>query len=82
MRLSYIHQLSLASRGVPSRSGHDGLRPRLTAVQGERDQELKDKNRIVWNRYFVANLDEETRSKLIEERRHLVRVCWLEPRLA
>jgi uncharacterized protein YjbI with pentapeptide repeats len=31
---------------------------------------LQIKNRIAWNRYFAANLDEETRTKLIEEKRH------------
>ena len=30
----------------------------------------KSENRIAWNRYFAANLDEETRTKLIEEKRH------------
>ena len=28
------------------------------------------RNRVAWNRYFAANLDEETRTKLIEEKRH------------
>jgi hypothetical protein len=32
--------------------------------------ELQAKNRVAWNRYFAANLDEETRTKLIEEKRH------------
>jgi hypothetical protein len=30
----------------------------------------RDRNRVAWNRYFAANLDEETRTKLIEEKRH------------
>jgi hypothetical protein len=30
------------------------------------------KNRIVWNRYFASNLDEETRARFIEEKRHPV----------
>src|ERR1700730_11124619 len=34
------------------------------------DDNLKAKNRIAWNRYFAANLDEEARTKLIEEKRH------------
>jgi uncharacterized protein YjbI with pentapeptide repeats len=42
----------------------------LYGVPERRDQELKDKNRVAWNRYFAANLDEETRAKLIEEKRH------------
>ena len=29
-----------------------------------------DKNRRAWNRYFSASLDEETRAKLVEEKRH------------
>jgi uncharacterized protein YjbI with pentapeptide repeats len=32
--------------------------------------ELRKKNRIAWNRYFAAELDEGTRKKLIEENRH------------
>jgi uncharacterized protein YjbI with pentapeptide repeats len=35
------------------------------------DVELRAKNRVAWNRYFAANLDEETRTKIIEEKRHL-----------
>jgi uncharacterized protein YjbI with pentapeptide repeats len=34
------------------------------------DEELRDKNRVAWNRYCAAHLDEETRTKLIEEKRH------------
>ena len=34
------------------------------------DQQLRDKNRIAWNRYFAVNLDQETRAKLIDEKRH------------
>ena len=34
------------------------------------DYNLKAKNRIAWNRYFAANLDEEARTKLIAENRH------------
>jgi Pentapeptide repeats (9 copies) len=36
---------------------------------GFTDDELQAKNRATWNRYFAANLDEETRAKLIEEKR-------------
>jgi hypothetical protein len=32
--------------------------------------ELREKNRIAWNRYFAANLENETRARLIEEKRH------------
>ncbi|MGH6837807.1 MAG: hypothetical protein ACREDT_03220 [Methylocella sp.] len=32
--------------------------------------ELRNKNRVAWNRYFAGNLDEETRTKIIEEMRH------------
>ncbi|HXN87891.1 MAG TPA: pentapeptide repeat-containing protein [Methylocella sp.] len=35
------------------------------------DVELRAKNRVAWNRYFAENLDEETRTKLVEEKRHL-----------
>ncbi len=34
------------------------------------DDELQTKNRIAWNRYCAANLDEETRKRLIKEKRH------------
>jgi len=34
------------------------------------DDKLQAKNRAAWNRYFAANLDEETRTKLVEEKRH------------
>ncbi len=34
------------------------------------DQQLRDKNRTAWNRYFAANLDPETREKLIGEKRY------------
>jgi hypothetical protein len=42
----------------------------LYGVPASQDGELKNKNRVAWNRYFAANLDEETRTKLIEEMRH------------
>ncbi len=32
--------------------------------------ELQAKNRVAWNRYFAVNLDEETRTKPIEDKRH------------
>ena len=39
----------------------------------EEDAELttriSDKNRVAWNRYLAANLDEKTRAKLIQTRR-------------
>ena len=43
----------------------------LYGVPTSWDVELRAKNRVAWNRYFAANLDEETRTKFIEEKRHL-----------
>ncbi|MGC2224904.1 MAG: pentapeptide repeat-containing protein [Methylocella sp.] len=40
----------------------------LCGVPESGDDQLREKNRIAWNRYFAANLDEETRTKFIEER--------------
>ena len=40
----------------------------LYGVPEPEDHELQLKNRLAWNRYFAANLDEETRKDLIEER--------------
>jgi hypothetical protein len=34
------------------------------------DDELRDENRLYWNRYFAANLPEELRVRFIEEKRH------------
>jgi uncharacterized protein YjbI with pentapeptide repeats len=42
----------------------------LYGKPGFTDDGLKAKNRVAWNRYFAANLGEETRTKLIEEKRH------------
>jgi hypothetical protein len=42
----------------------------LFGVLEFRDHELRAKNRVAWNRYFAANLDNETRARLIEEKRH------------
>jgi hypothetical protein len=42
----------------------------LYGVPEFRDDELKNKNRDAWNRYFAGNLDEETRARLIYEKRH------------
>ena len=42
----------------------------LYGVPESLDQGLRDKNRVAWNRYFAANLDEETRARLIYEKRH------------
>jgi hypothetical protein len=36
----------------------------------QENQALRERNRIAWNRYFAANLDEETRARLIYEKRH------------
>jgi uncharacterized protein YjbI with pentapeptide repeats len=41
-------------------------------LRGAKKDELREKNRIAWNRYFAANLDNETRARLIEEKRHPV----------
>jgi uncharacterized protein YjbI with pentapeptide repeats len=41
----------------------------LYGVPKEDDFELRAKNRAAWNRYFAANLDEETRTKLVAEKR-------------
>jgi hypothetical protein len=45
----------------------------LATLYGEPESgnvELRNKNRIAWNRYFAAILDEETRARLIHENRH------------
>jgi uncharacterized protein YjbI with pentapeptide repeats len=42
----------------------------LYDVPGKGDEELREKNRTAWNRYFAANLDVEARTRLIEEKRH------------
>ncbi|MGB6176716.1 MAG: pentapeptide repeat-containing protein [Methylocella sp.] len=42
----------------------------LYGVPGEGDYELQKKNRVTWNRYFAANLDDKMRARLIEEKRH------------
>jgi hypothetical protein len=42
----------------------------LHGVPERGDQELKDKNRRAWNRYFAANLDAKMRTRLVEEKRH------------
>jgi uncharacterized protein YjbI with pentapeptide repeats len=44
----------------------------LYGVPERRDQELRAKNRVAWNRYFAANLDDESRALVIGQRRHLV----------
>jgi len=42
----------------------------LYGVPEQSDRELREKNRIAWNRYFAANFNEATRARLIEEKRH------------
>jgi hypothetical protein len=42
----------------------------LYGVPEQENQALRNRNRIAWNRYFAANLDEETRARLIYEKRH------------
>lgn len=42
----------------------------LYGVPQRRFDGLRAKNRTAWNRYFAANLYEESRTKLIEEKRH------------
>jgi hypothetical protein len=44
----------------------------LYGVPERGDDEVQAKNRVAWNRHFAAKLEEETRTKLIEERRHPV----------
>jgi hypothetical protein len=34
------------------------------------DHELQERNRVARNRYFAANLNKDTRKRLIEEKRH------------
>lgn len=41
----------------------------LYGMPGPSDSGLKEKNRTTWNRYFAVNVDEEKRTKLIEEKR-------------
>ncbi len=41
-------------------------------LRGVPKDDLREKNRIAWNRYFTANLDNETRARLIDEKRHPV----------
>jgi hypothetical protein len=41
-------------------------------LRGVPKDELREKNLIAWNRYFAANLDNETRTRLIDEKRHPV----------
>jgi hypothetical protein len=67
----------------PESGAREGKRPKIKAednpwyllatlygVSKSRDDELQAKNRVAWNRYFAANLDEESRASLIEEKRH------------
>jgi hypothetical protein len=42
----------------------------LYGVPEFRDDELKNKNRDAWNRYFARNLGEPRRAKLITMKRH------------
>jgi uncharacterized protein YjbI with pentapeptide repeats len=42
----------------------------LYGEAGEGDHELRDRNRVAWNRYYAASLGEKIRTKLIEEKRH------------
>jgi hypothetical protein len=42
----------------------------LYGVPEQSDRELREKNRIAWNRYFAANFNEATRARLVEEKRH------------
>jgi hypothetical protein len=43
----------------------------LYGVPEEGNDELRNKNRAAWNRYSAANLSEQTRARLIEEKPHL-----------
>lgn len=51
----------------------------LYGVPEALDVVLQAKNRIAWNRYFAANLDEETRKNLIEEKRFTAGELRLSP---
>jgi Pentapeptide repeats (9 copies) len=42
----------------------------LYGVPEFRDEELRKKNRVAWNRYFAGNLDEARRAQLITMKRH------------
>jgi len=42
----------------------------LYGVPREDGDGLIERNRRAWNYYFAANLDEETRRKLVEQKRH------------
>jgi hypothetical protein len=42
----------------------------LYGVPGKNDRELAVENRRAWNRYFAKRLNDETRTKFIEEKRH------------
>jgi uncharacterized protein YjbI with pentapeptide repeats len=42
----------------------------LNGVPDLDDRERRAKNRAAWNQYFAASLDEETRTKLIDEKRY------------
>jgi len=44
----------------------------LYGVPEEENHALQERNRIAWNRYFAANLDDESRAQLIGQRRHPV----------
>jgi uncharacterized protein YjbI with pentapeptide repeats len=62
-----------AEHGPPKTKAEDNpwyLLATLYGVPTHWDNELIEKNRVAWNRYFAANLDEETRTKFIEEKRH------------
>jgi hypothetical protein len=42
----------------------------LYGVPANLQDERRDRNRCAWNRYFVSQLDEETRAQLVKESRY------------
>jgi uncharacterized protein YjbI with pentapeptide repeats len=42
----------------------------LYGVPVDRNEELHSRNRIIWNRYFAANIDTQTRARLVKDNWH------------
>jgi len=58
---------------APKTKAEDNSWYLLATLYGEprkHDDELREKNRVAWNRYVAADLDEETRARLVKEKRH------------
>jgi len=59
--------------GIDSKEPEDNswyLLATLFGVPVNMQDERRDKNRRAWNRYFAANLDDETRARLVKEKGH------------